>query len=98
MRPLGGLLSIFAIVLAISAVAAAGNNWIPASVFNIILNVVDGGMPAVVPGHAGNAEERRAHRTRRTAAARTVSGASTTVDCRSASAATCPGGAFAISV
>jgi gamma-glutamyltranspeptidase / glutathione hydrolase len=28
------------------AVAAAGNNWIPASVYNIILNVVDGGMPA----------------------------------------------------
>ncbi len=28
------------------AVAAAGNAWIPASVYNIILNVVDGGMPA----------------------------------------------------
>jgi gamma-glutamyltranspeptidase / glutathione hydrolase len=28
------------------AVAAAGNNWIPASVYNIILNVVDAGMPA----------------------------------------------------
>jgi len=28
------------------AVAAAGNNWIPASVYTIILNVVDGGMPA----------------------------------------------------
>ena len=28
------------------AVAAAGNNWIPASVYNIILNVVDGRMPA----------------------------------------------------
>jgi gamma-glutamyltranspeptidase/glutathione hydrolase len=27
------------------AVAAAGNNWIPASVYNIILNVVDGGLP-----------------------------------------------------
>lgn len=28
------------------AVAAAGNAWIPASVYNIILNVVDGGMTA----------------------------------------------------
>jgi gamma-glutamyltranspeptidase/glutathione hydrolase len=28
------------------AVAAAGNAWIPASVYNIILNVVDGGMDA----------------------------------------------------
>ena len=28
------------------AVAAAGNNWIPASVYNIILNVVDAGMAA----------------------------------------------------
>src|SRR5262249_13142543 len=28
------------------AVAAAGNSWIPASVYDIILNVVDGGMPA----------------------------------------------------
>jgi gamma-glutamyltranspeptidase/glutathione hydrolase len=28
------------------AVAAAGNTWIPASVYNIILNVVDAGMPA----------------------------------------------------
>jgi gamma-glutamyltranspeptidase/glutathione hydrolase len=28
------------------AVAAAGNAWIPASVYDIILNVVDGGMPA----------------------------------------------------
>jgi gamma-glutamyltranspeptidase len=28
------------------AVAAAGNNWIPASVYNIILNVVDARMPA----------------------------------------------------
>jgi gamma-glutamyltranspeptidase/glutathione hydrolase len=28
------------------AVAAAGNAWIPASVYNIILNVVDGGMSA----------------------------------------------------
>lgn len=28
------------------AVAAAGNAWIPASVYNIILNVVDGGMHA----------------------------------------------------
>ncbi|HEU4926148.1 MAG TPA: gamma-glutamyltransferase, partial [Vicinamibacterales bacterium] len=28
------------------AVAAAGNNWIPASVYNIVLNVVDGRMPA----------------------------------------------------
>jgi gamma-glutamyltranspeptidase len=27
------------------AVAAAGNAWIPASVYDIILNVVDGGMP-----------------------------------------------------
>ena len=26
--------------------AAAGNAWIPASVYDIILNVVDGGMPA----------------------------------------------------
>jgi len=28
------------------AVGAAGNAWIPASVYNIILNVVDGGLPA----------------------------------------------------
>jgi gamma-glutamyltranspeptidase/glutathione hydrolase len=28
------------------AVAAAGNTWIPASVYNIILNVIDGGMSA----------------------------------------------------
>ena len=28
------------------AVAAAGNAWIPASVYNIILNVIDGGMDA----------------------------------------------------
>ena len=28
------------------AVGAAGNNWIPASVYNIILNVVDGGLSA----------------------------------------------------
>jgi gamma-glutamyltranspeptidase len=28
------------------AVAAAGNAWIPASVYDIILNVIDGGMPA----------------------------------------------------
>ena len=28
------------------AVAAAGNNWIPASVYNIILNIVDGRMAA----------------------------------------------------
>ncbi len=28
------------------AVGAAGNNWIPASVYDIILNVVDGGMDA----------------------------------------------------
>jgi gamma-glutamyltranspeptidase/glutathione hydrolase len=28
------------------AVAAAGNAWIPASVYGIVLNVVDGGMPA----------------------------------------------------
>ena len=28
------------------AVAAAGNAWIPASVYDIILNVVDSGMPA----------------------------------------------------
>jgi gamma-glutamyltranspeptidase len=28
------------------AVAAAGNAWIPASVYSIILNVVDGGMSA----------------------------------------------------
>lgn len=28
------------------AVAAAGNAWIPAAVYNIILNVVDGGLPA----------------------------------------------------
>lgn len=28
------------------AVSAAGNAWIPASVYDIILNVVDGGMPA----------------------------------------------------
>jgi gamma-glutamyltranspeptidase len=28
------------------AVGAAGNAWIPASVYNIILNVIDGGMPA----------------------------------------------------
>ena len=27
-------------------VAAAGNNWIPASVYGIILNVIDGGLPA----------------------------------------------------
>jgi len=28
------------------AVSAAGNAWIPASVYNIVLNVIDGGMPA----------------------------------------------------
>jgi gamma-glutamyltranspeptidase len=28
------------------AVGAAGNAWIPASVYDIILNVVDGGLPA----------------------------------------------------
>ena len=28
------------------AVGAAGNNWIPASVYDIILNVIDGGMDA----------------------------------------------------
>jgi gamma-glutamyltranspeptidase len=28
------------------AVGAAGNAWIPASVYNVILNVVDGGLPA----------------------------------------------------
>jgi gamma-glutamyltranspeptidase/glutathione hydrolase len=28
------------------SVAAAGNDWIPTSVYNIILNVVDAGMPA----------------------------------------------------
>jgi gamma-glutamyltranspeptidase len=28
------------------AVAAAGNSWIPASVYDIILNVIDGGLPA----------------------------------------------------
>ncbi len=28
------------------AVGAAGNNWIPASVYDIVLNVIDGGMDA----------------------------------------------------
>ena len=38
-RPLEGFVSRM-------AVGAAGNAWIPASVYNIILNVVDGGLPA----------------------------------------------------
>jgi gamma-glutamyltranspeptidase len=32
--------------VAVLAVAAAGNNWIPASVYEVILNVIDGGLPA----------------------------------------------------
>jgi gamma-glutamyltranspeptidase/glutathione hydrolase len=37
---------IFKDAASVLAVAAAGNAWIPASVYDIILNVIDGGLPA----------------------------------------------------
>ena len=44
------------------AVAAAGNNWIPASVYNIILNVVDAGMPVIPAAHSGVYSATRSNR------------------------------------